>query len=96
VMAIHFLIDLVSSQFYLLGVDHHHVIPAIEIRREIRLVLADQDPRDARRQAPEHLSLRVHHEPVFPNRKAFRFPALRYMRPHLSSHTFPSRDKPQV
>src|SRR5580704_18035746 len=41
VMVIDLLIDLVTSQFYLLGVDHHHVIPAIQIGREIRFVLAD-------------------------------------------------------
>src|SRR5579863_9342036 len=76
VMTINLLIDLVAGEPDLLRVDHDHVIAAIRVRSESRLILADQDPRDACRQAAEHLSVRVHHEPVLAFRQFFRFTTL--------------------
>ena len=92
-MTVNLLVDLVARQPHVLGIDHDDVISAIEARRVARLILADQKPRDARRQAPEHLPFRVHHEPIFADRERFGFPTLWNIRPHLPSHTFPSRDK---
>ena len=47
VMAIDLLLELISSQANLVGIDHHDVIPTIQIRRIVGLVLADQNARDA-------------------------------------------------
>ncbi len=63
-MMINLLVDLVSGQLDSLGVDHDDVIAAIEKRRVIRLVFADQHLAHARRQATQHLPVRVNHEPI--------------------------------
>ena len=95
-MPVNLLVDLVSRQADTLGVDHYYVIAAVKVRREARLVLADQKPRDARRETPQHLPLSIHHKPVLADRQLFRLPAFWNIRPHLLSHTFHCKDKRQV
>src|SRR5271154_7322404 len=64
VVPVHFLIHLVSGQLHSFGVDDHDMIAAIEKWRIGRFILANQKSRYACRQAPEHLSVRVNHEPI--------------------------------
>src|ERR1035441_7210447 len=55
VVTINFLIDLISRELDALRVDHHNVIATVEKRRIARLVLPDQESRDARRQTTQNL-----------------------------------------
>src|ERR1700675_217624 len=95
-VAIHFLINLVSGEADALRIDYDDVIAAIEVRRVIRLVLANQQARDARGDTAQHQPVGVHHEPILPYHQIFGLSALWNMRRHSPSHTFPSKDKRQV
>src|SRR3954453_6597122 len=46
------------------GIEHDHVVARVEVRRPGRLVLALEDARDPRREAPERLVGRVDDEPA--------------------------------
>src|SRR3990172_5271497 len=48
------------------GVQHHHVVAGVDVRRVLGLVLAAQARRDLRREPPQDLALRVHHQPAVP------------------------------
>jgi hypothetical protein len=93
-VTINLLIDLVSGQLHTFRIDYYHVIAAIQMRREIGLVLANQKARYTRGKTPQNDAFGVHHEPILPYLQIFGLSAFWYMRPHLSSHTFPSKDKP--
>src|SRR5262245_38274802 len=45
---------LLAGERDLFGVDHHHEIAGIEVRRENGLILPAEDVRDLHRQPPEH------------------------------------------
>jgi hypothetical protein len=94
VVTVDLLVDFIAGQLNALGIYHDYVIAAIEMRRVIRFVLADQHARDARSKPPEDHPFGVHHKPILAYLQVFGFPALWYMRLHQSSHTFPSKDKP--
>src|ERR1700691_5430484 len=96
VMTIKLLIDLVARQLYFLPLYHFYIIFAIQMRRVRRLVLPNQQTRNPRRQPPQHHSLGVYHEPVLPYHQLFGLAASWNIRRHLSSHTFPSKDKQRV
>ncbi len=53
-MAINLLFQLVAGEADLIGVDDHDVVAAIQIRRVVRLVLANQNSRDARGHTAQH------------------------------------------
>src|SRR5216683_3124084 len=57
-------LPLVAGEPDLLGVHHHHEIPAVRVGREGGLVLAAQDARDGGRGAAQHLVLHVDDHPV--------------------------------
>src|SRR5580704_1263570 len=89
-MAINFLLELVSSHANLVGVDHYNVISAIEVRCIVRLILADQHPRDTRRYAAQNLPAGVNNKPTAALLDLFGFPSPGDIRAHVLSHTFPS------
>lgn len=56
--------ELGSGQANLLGVDHHHVIPAVQMRGEQRLVLASKKHRHPTGQPAQNLSLGINEMPL--------------------------------
>src|SRR2546426_7574322 len=92
-MAVDLLLELVSRQPNLVGVDHHHVIAGIQIRRKRRLVLPNQYPRHSRGQPPQNLVRSVHDKPVVALLELFGLPATRYVSPHPPRNTLPLKDK---
>ena len=94
-MPINLLFELVAGEADLIGVDDDDVIAAIQIRRVIRLVLADQNSRHSRRHAAQYQSGSVHDKPSAALFDLFGLPTPGYIRAHVLSHTFPSVVKRQ-
>src|SRR5919202_2978431 len=61
---VHLLLGLLARDDHLLGVNHYHEIANVDVRGVVRLVLAAQDARDLRRQAPEGSPLGVYDVPL--------------------------------
>jgi hypothetical protein len=90
-MTVYLLVNLIAREPHAFGVDHHHMIAAIEMRGVARLIFPNQKPRNTRRQTAQNLPLGVHHEPIFAYHQRFGLTAFCNVRPHLPSHTFPSK-----
>jgi len=73
--AVDFRHGLVAGDTELRGIDDNHEVAPINVRRVGGLVLALKEPRDFRRQSPEHLPFGIHHIP-------------RLLDLHLAAHTF--------
>src|SRR4029077_12586821 len=57
-------LELLAGELDLVGVDHDHVVARVHVRREHRLVLAAQQGRHLRGQAPEDLAVGVQDVPA--------------------------------
>src|SRR5581483_11879614 len=79
---VHFLFELVSRKTNLLRVDDDDVIAAVQVRSELRFILANQYARHSRGYAAQHLSGGIYHNPLGTLRKCFRFAALWNICPH--------------
>src|SRR5208282_5683160 len=95
VPVINLLLDLPAGQNDLGGVDHHHVVAAVNVRREFRFVLADQHARHARGQPSQDLSVGIHHEPVIALAQRLGLFARGNIRPHRSVTPFPVETIPE-
>lgn len=56
---------LLTREAHFFGVDHDHVVPAIDVGSEVGLVLSAQDLCDLRGEAAQDLSVRVDDIPLF-------------------------------
>src|SRR5438105_8691591 len=71
-----------AADFDLGGVDHHHMVAAVQVRRERRLVLAAQDLGHAARKTAQYLVRGIDHKPLALQIRGFRRPGLLFT--HLS------------
>ena len=79
---IHFLLDLITGQANLVGVDDHHVVAGIEIRRKTGVIFADQNAGHLGGEASQNHVGCVDYKPVGAYFEGFCFLALGYVRPH--------------
>src|SRR5262249_26239813 len=76
VPGVHLCVELVARGPDPLRVGHHHEVPGVDVRRELRLVLAAKRVGDARGETPEGLPLGVHQVPLALDLAGFRVPGL--------------------
>jgi len=75
--------ELIPRKSNLLRVDHHHMIAAVQVGREVRFILPNQYARYHRGYATQNLVRRIDYNPFRPLRQRFRFAAFWNIRPHF-------------
>src|SRR5438309_3790648 len=82
VFVINLLLELAAGEADLLGVDDHHMVAAVDVRREARLVLAAQDIGDDRREPANDQPVGIDQMPFLLDLGRLRRPGRLHQRLH--------------